>query len=233
MKFKDIFLTGALLFSSISPTFSQNKIEFEISSDRKGLSGFIANNSSLCLNSEKINFSFLHGLYSMEFEKINDSTYKETVKNNFFLKPSNEVFYYSLKNSCYTLEEYFAERGKSREEKEILEGIMFDKKYKTFPELFGNFEKGLLEDSLHCIVLGLPYSVKIEKSFENNKIIYSCSLNGIIKREEGDFILFPYPVEIQAEKKGEILTPINFSTRYLNVKNGKDTTIEGELIGEN
>ena len=145
------------------------RLQFDISSDGGGISRLIANNSSLNLDSNKIDFSFLHGLYSMGFEKINDCTYRETVKNNFFWKPSNEIFYYSLKDSCYTLNNYFAERGKPREEKEMLEGTMFDKKYKTFPELFNSFEKGLLKDSLHCIVLGLPYSVKIEKSFEEDE----------------------------------------------------------------
>lgn len=231
MSLKKILLAGAFLLST-SLVLSQEKLQFDISSDRRGISRLIANNSSLSLDSSKIDFSFLYGLYSMKFEKINDSTYRETVKNSFLWKSNNEVFNYSLKDSCYTLNNYSAEGGKPRKEKEMLEGITFDKKYKTFPELFNYFEKGLLKDSLHCIVLGLPYSVKIEKSFEENKIVYSCSLNGVIKKEEGDFIVFPYPVEINAKKKGEKLVPFSFFTKYLNVKNGKQTSLEGELRKE-
>jgi hypothetical protein len=227
MKLKEILLAGSLLLSS--QLFSQEGLKFDISSDRRGISRLIANNSSLSLDSNKIDFSFLYGLYSMEFEKINDSTYRETVKNNFLWKSNEEVFDYSLKDSCYILDNYSARGGKPREEKEILEGTSFDKKYKTFPELFDYFKEGLLGDSLHCIVLGLPYSIKIEKNVDDEKIIYSCSLNGVIKEEAGDFIVFPYPVEIHAENKNEKLIPFAFFTKYLNVKNGKNTSLEGEL----
>lgn len=219
-----------MFLSSI--VFSQEKLCFDISSDGRGISRFIANNSSLMMDSSKINFSFLHGLYSMKFEKINDSTYRETVNNSFLWKSNKEVFDYSLKDSCYILNSYSAEGGKPREEKVLLEGTTFNQKYKTFPELFDYFEKGLLKDSLHCIVLGLPYSVKIEKRVDEDKTIYLCSLNGVIKEEAGDFIVFPYPVEVIAEKKGEKLVPISFFTKYLNVKNGKNTSLEGELIKE-
>ena len=226
MKLREILLAGAFLLSS--PAFSQDKLHFDISS--KG--GRLFNpGGSLKMDSNEIDISVLLGIYSVKFKRINDSTYQEIVKNNF-LWSKEEFFDYSFKNSSYTLDSYFAVGGKPREEKEALEGTVFDKKYKNLPELFKDFEKGLLKDSIHCIVLGLPYSIKIENTEKDKDIIYSCNLLGCIKRDPGDFVLFPYPIEVHAKRKDEKIIPVGFYTKFANVRTGRNTSIEGRLRKE-
>jgi hypothetical protein len=228
MKLREILLAGAFLLSSAA--FSQNKLHFDIYSKKEGFFNPRLN-SSLNMDSKEIDFSFLHGMYSMKFKRINDSTYREIVKNNFF-QSKEEVFDYSFRDSSCILDSYSAIGGKPREEKEVLEGTVFDKKYKSLPELFNDFEKGLLKDSIYLIVLGMPYSIKIENTEVDEDIIYSCKLKKPIKKEPGDFILFPYPIEVYAKRKNEKVIPLGFYTKFLNVRSGRNTSIEGELRKE-
>lgn len=226
MKLKDIFLVGALLFSSISPTFSQNKLNYEVRT--KG-GGFPSTISFINLSENEIEFSFLFGLYSMKFNQINDITYKET-KHFLFKK---EFFDYS-KGSGYTLLDYFVDVGKPREVKEILVNTKLDEKYKTFPELLENFECNGFhnEDSLHFFLMGLPYSLKIEKSDNGDSLIYSSSLNSAVKFEQGDDFHFPYPINIFVKEKDGRSIILGFSTKFLNVKKGKEGSLEGRLKEE-
>lgn len=228
MKFKDIFLAG-LLFLASSPSLSQEKHHFDVYS--KGEGGFFNprfNTSSLKVSPEEVDFSFLLGIYSIQFKKLNDSVYQEIVKSNFPLKSNKEVYSYLLRDSSYTFEDYSAD-NESREEKIVLQGNKFEKKYKVLPELFANFQNGTLGDSLHCIILGVPYSVKIEKDEQGKELVYSCNLNGLIKAEEGDVFLFPYPVKAEAVKENGTIKPLRFSTYFLNAKSGKRTHLEGLL----
>lgn len=223
MKFKDIFLAGALLFSSIAPTFSQDKLNYEIRT--KG-GGFPATTSFINLSENEIEFSFLLGVYSMKFNQINDSAYKET-KHFLFKK---EFFDYS-KGSGYILLDYFVDIGKPREVKESLINTQFDEKYQTFPEIFKEFKNKGFEDkdSLHFFLMGLPYSLKIEKKERGDTLIYSSSLKGAIKFEPGDDFHFPYSIEMIAKKKGDKMIILGFSTRFLNVKKEKEGSLEGRL----
>jgi hypothetical protein len=229
MKLKEIVLAGAMLLSSAA--FSQNKLHFDIHSKGGGLIGIILNTGSLDVNSDAINVSFLSGHYSMDFRKINDSTYREIVENNFLWKSKKEIFEYSFKDSCYKLNSYFVIGEKPRDEKKALEGTVFDEKYEIPPEILNDLKKGLLEkkDSIHFIIQGVSYSIKIENTKKDNNIIYSCDPGEIVKEEPGDFILFPYPIEVRAEKKDGKTIPLKFSTKFLNARTGKNTSIEGEL----
>lgn len=226
MKFKDIFLAGTLLFSSISPAFSQDKLNYEIRT--KG-GGFPSTTSFINLSENEIDFSFLLGIYSMKFNQINDSTYNET-KNFIFKK---EFFDYS-KGSGYTLLDYYVDIGKLREVKEKLVNKKLDEKYKTFPEILRDFREGGFEnkDSLHFFLMGLPYSLRIEKNKRGDTTFYSSSLKGAIKFEPGDDFHFPYPIEMTAiEKEGKMIIT-GFSTKFLNVKKGKEGSLEGKLKEE-
>jgi hypothetical protein len=184
-----------------------------------------------------VDFSFFYGIYSMHLDNVDDSTYRETVNNNFLWISKEETFDYSLgRDSCYTFVKYFARGEKPREEKKAKEETKFNKKYRGLPELVGNLQKGLLneEDSIHFIVNATSYSIKIE-SIESgdSSITYSCSLEGVVKREPGDIIIFPYPIELFAEKReGGKVIPVRFHTKFLNVRNGNRTSIEGELREE-
>jgi len=232
MNLKEIVLAGALLFSGSSAFSQQDKLHFDIYSRFEGFFNIKLNNSYLKANSKEINFSFLYGIYSTCFNKLNDSTYRETVKNNFLWISKEETFDYSLgKDSCYTFVKYSAKGENPREEKKALEGKIFNKKYRSLPELFNDFEKGLLKDSIHLIVNATSYSIKVENIEKgDNNITYSCSLEGLVKREPGDIIIFPYPIELFAEKRaGGKIVPFRFCTKFLNVRNGNKTFIEGEL----
>lgn len=222
MKFKEIFLAGALLFSSVLAS-SQNKLNYEVRTEG---GGFPSTNSSINLNSKEINFSFLYGLYSMKFNQINDSTYRET-KHFLFKK---EFFDYS-KGSGYEFSNYSVERGKKREEKKALEKTIFNEKYMTFPELLDSFESRGFEggDSLHFFLMGVPYSLKIERSEKGDSIIYSSTLKGAIKFESGDDFHFSYPIELVAKEEDSKEVILNFSTNFLNVKKGKKGSLEGKL----
>lgn len=232
MNLKEIVLAGALLLYGSSAFSQQDKLYFDIYSRFEGFFNIKLNNSSLKADSKEINFSFLYGIYSTCFDKVNDSTYRETVKNNFLWISKEETFdYLRGKDSCYTFVKYSAKGEKPREEKKALEGRTFNKKYKPLPELFDDFEKGLLKDSIHMIVNAVPYSIKVKSiEEEKNNIIYSCSLEGLVKREPGDIIIFPYPIELFAEKRaGGKIVPLRFCTKFLNVRSGNKTFIEGEL----
>lgn len=224
MKFKEIVLGGTLLLSS-SLALSQNELHFDIYSREDGILNFLRS-SSLKASPNEVDFSFLFGIYSMKAINSTDSTYQEIVKNNIPWETKDEFFNYS-KDSCYVLNSYFTKNGKSREEKEALEGRIFDKKYKTLPELFNDFEKGLLGDSLHFIVQGMPYSARIKKIDNSDRIIYSCTFD--VKRESGDMYICPYPIEVYTIKKDGKLTPTKFSTMLLNSKNGKKIPLQGKL----
>jgi hypothetical protein len=227
MKLKEILLGGAIFLSSAA--FSQDKLHFDVYTKGEGFFGLRLNNSSLKVDSNEINLSFLFGIYSVEFKKINDSTYKEIVRNNFLWKSKEEFFDYSFKDSSYVLDSYSAIGGKPREEKEALEKTVFNKKYKDLPGLFSEFEKGSLKDSIHFIILGLPYSIKIESSKRDSDLVYSCNPKELVKEEPGDVILFPYPLEVRAKKKDEKIVPFLFFTKFLNVKTGRNISVEGEL----
>lgn len=228
MKLKEIVLAGAIFLQS-AIAFSQEKLHFDVYSKGEGFLNPRLKNSSLKISPKEIDFSFLFGIYSMEFKKINDSTYQEIVKNNFLWKSKKEFFEYSFKDNCYTFNSYSIEGDKPRLEKKMLEGNSFDEKYKALPELFENFENGSLKDSIHFIVLGLPYSAKIERIEKENNVTYYCNLGDLIKSEPGDIIIFPYPIEAYAAKGNGKLMPLGFSTKFLNVKAGRNVNIEGEL----
>ncbi|MEK6833681.1 MAG: hypothetical protein AABY32_06570 [Nanoarchaeota archaeon] len=224
MKLREIVLAGAIFLSGA--VFSQDKLHFDVYSREEGFLNLLKS-SFLRVSSKEVDFSFLFGIYSMSFKKINDSIYQEVVKDNWALR--EEFFDYSLEDSCYTLIRYSAKRGKPRQEKKALEERIFDKKYRVLPELFSNFKNGLLGDSLHFIVNGMPYSVKINSRENGESIIYSCNLGELIKREPGDNILFPYPIEVYAIKKNGELLPLGFSTEFLKVRSGKKVPIKGKL----
>ncbi len=232
MKLKEIVLAGSLLLLT-SLAFSQDKLKFDVYSKGEGRFSLRLNNSTLKVDSNEIDFSFLLGFYSMKFKKLTDSTYQEIVKNNVPFQSKDEFFNYSFKDSCYTLLSYYAVGGKPRAEKKALVGRDFDDKYRSLPELVNYFEKGLIKDgdSIHFIINGEPYSVEIGRRENQDSVIYSCSLEEIIKREPGDVIIFPYPIEAYATKENGGLIPLRFSTAFLNVRNGKKTSIEGELRG--
>lgn len=223
MKFKEIFLSGALLFSSVLPCFSQDKLNYEVRT--KG-GGFPSTTSFIDLSEKEVDFSFLLGIYSMKFNQINDSVYKET-KNFFFKK---EFFDY-VSGSGYTLLNYYVDIGKPRKVKESLVDKSLDEKYKTFPEILKDFKKNGFQDkdSLHFFLMGLPYSLEIEKSERGDTVIYSSSLKGAIKFEPGDDFHFPYPIEMVALEKDGKRVILGFSTKFLNVKKGKEGTLEGRL----
>ncbi len=226
MKFKDIFLAGALLFSSVSPSFSQDKLNYEVRT--KG-GGFPSTMSFINLGEKEIDFSFLLGIYSMKFDQVNDSIYNET-KNFIFKK---EFFDYS-KGSGYTLLDYYVDRGKLREAKEKLVNKRLDEKYKTFPEILRDFRETGFEDkdSLHFFLMGLPYSLEIEKEKRGDTAFYSSSLKGAIKFELGDDFHFPYPIEMTVIEKDSRFVILGFSTKFLNVKKGKEGSLEGRLKEE-
>jgi len=226
MKLKEITLASALFLSSLA--FSQDNLNFDVYSKERGLLKFL-NSSSLKVSPKEIDFSFLFGIYSMKIKNLTDSTYQEIVKDNWELR--EEFFDYSFKDSCYTLLRYSVKKGKPREEKKALGERKFDEKYGGLPELFSAFEEGLLKDkdSLHFIVLGMPYSVKIESRENQDSIIYSCNLEEIIKREPGDNIIFPYPIEVYTIKREEGLSPVGFSTAFVRVRSGKKVPIKGKI----
>ena len=228
MRLRELAFTSAILLSGA--VFSQDNVKFDVYSKEEGFLNRL-NSSSLRVSQKEIDFSFLFGIYSMEFKRINDSTYQEIADNNFLWESKKEFFNYSLEDSCYTLIKYFVEGGKPRKEKKALEGRRFDKKYRSLPELFNYFEKGLLKDkdSLHFIVNAMPYSVPVKSRENKDSIVYSCSLDDMIKREPGDNIIFPYPIEVYTIKREEGLSPVGFSTEFLRVKSGKRIPIKGKL----
>ncbi|HOF43889.1 MAG TPA: hypothetical protein PLE51_01875 [Candidatus Pacearchaeota archaeon] len=223
MRFKDIFLTGALTLSTILPSFSQDKLNYEVRT--KG-GGFPATTSFINLSEKEIDFSFLLGIYSMKFNQINDSTYNET-KNFMFKK---EFFDYA-KGSGYILLDYSVEMGRLRNVKEKLINQKLDEKYKTFPEILKDFrEDGFKDkDSLHFFLMGLPYSLKIDKIESGDTTFYSSGLNEAIKFEPGDDFHFSYPIEMTVVEKEGKRVIIGFSTRFLNVKKRKEGSLEGRL----
>jgi len=226
MKFKDIFLASGLLLSSVS--LAQEPLHFEVYSQGEGRFSPRLNNSSLKVNSNEVDFSFLFGLYSMNFKKVDDSTYIESVDNNFPFFSKEEIFKYHFKDGHYVFIDYSADNS-PRKEKEALEGSVFNKKYKSFPEAFDDFETGNIKDSIHFFVLGLPYSIKVERTQKGKEIIYSSNLQDFVKVEPGDDIIFPYPIEVFGVMGNGKITPTKFSTSFLRAKNGKRTHLEGIL----
>lgn len=222
MSLKKILLTGAFLLST-SLAFSQDKLHYEVHTKGGGLPSIT---SFIDLSEKEIDFSFLLGFYSMKFNQINDSIYKET-KNVVFKK---EFFDYS-KGSGYTLLDYYVDIGRPREVKEILVDKTLDEKYQTFPEILSVFRSKGFEDkdSLHFFLMGLPYSLKVEKFERGDTIFYSSSLKGAIRFEPGDDFHFPYPIEITAIEKDGKMVILGFSTKFLNVKKEKEGILEGRL----
>ncbi len=223
MKLRKIVLSfaGALLLSG-SAALSQNKLKFDVYSD--AFLGLRLNLGSLKVSPKEVDFSFLLGLYSMQFKNINDSTYQEIVKDNW--NGRNEFFDYSW-NSHYTLRSYDEKKGNPRAEKKALENKVFDKKYESIPELVERFQKGLIndKDSIHIVVLGLPYSAVTEKRKNQDTLIYTGHLE--VKRDSGDVYIAPNPIRVYV-KDG---VPIGFSTVLLDVsgKKEKEIFIEGIL----
>lgn len=232
MKLKEIVLAGAMLLSSVAFAQSSDKLHFDVYSKRDG--SFIPklNTGSLRIASDEVDFSFLFGIYSMNFKKVNDSTYQEIVRDNLLWDLKEEFFYYSFKNSRYTLKDYFVVGGKPREEKEALKGKVFDKKYKMPLEILSNFEENIKKDSLHFIAFGEPYSVGKKEVIEKGDTIYSYILGKPIKKELGDFIIFPYPTKIILKKKDGKFIPFEFYTKSLNLRNKNENSIEGKLKEE-
>lgn len=229
MKLREIVLASAFFLSS-SLVFSQDKLHFDVYTKGEGFFSPRFNSSSIKVNSDEINCSFLFGIYSMKFKKVNDSTYQESVKTEILWILKEELFNYSFKDSCYTFNNYSAIGENPRQEKEALKGTIFNKKYKTPPELFNDLEKGLLDekDSIHFIIQGVPYSIKINKIKKGDERIYSSTLLKI-EDEPGDYFIFPYPAEVYTKNKNGKIIPIKFNTKLLNAKTKKITSIEGEL----
>jgi hypothetical protein len=224
MGLREIVLASALLLSTVA--FSQNKLNFDVYTKRDGLPKF--NSGSVKASSGEIDCSFLFGIYSMKFNRVNDSMYRETVKTSFFWIQKEEIFDYLLKDSSYLFKKYSVLGEEPREEKVVLEGTVYNKKYKDLPRLFEDFKKGLIGDSVHMIVQGVPYSAKIENTKKGDEIVY-FSNPPEIKDEPGDVMVFSYPFQIHAkEKSGEII-PFLFYTKIENAKTKKATTIEGVL----
>lgn len=226
MNIKEIVLAGAMLLSSAVFSQSPDKLYFDVYTKWDGLPKI--NSSSVNVIPGEIDCSFFFGLYSMKFKKVNDSTYHETVKTGIFWSSREELFEYSFKDSSYILEKYSAILGKSREEKSVLEETIYNKKYKDLLWLIDDFENGLFGDSLHLIVQGIPYSVKIEKTQKGKDILY-FSNPPEIKDEPGDFMTFSFPFQLHAKEENEKIIPIEFHTKLLNVKSGKKTHLEGIL----
>ncbi len=225
MKFKEIFLASALFFSSVL-AFPQDKLSYGIKTEG---GGFPSTNSSLNLSKKEIDFSFLLGLYSMNFNQVDDTTYNET--KHFLFK--NESFNYS-KGSGYIFSDYSACRGKPREIKKSLENTHFNEKYKTLPELFGKFENGEFKDgdSLHFFLMGVSYSLRVKRRDEEDRTIYSANLSEAVKFEPGDDFHFSYPIEIVAREIEGKQVLSEFSTKFLNVKKSKEGSLEGRLKRE-
>jgi hypothetical protein len=231
MNLRKIVLASAFLLSSTVASQSLAKLQFDVYSKGEGFFPKF-NSGSVKVDSNEIDCSFLFGIYSMKFKKLNDSVYQESVKTNFLWISKEELFEYSFskKDSRYTLYSYSAIGEKPREEKELLEGRVFDKKFEIPPELFNNFKKGLLEDkdSIHFLIQGEPYSIKINNLKKGDERIYS-STPPKIDEEPGDYFIFPYPAEVYAKNKNGKIIPFKFHTKLLNAKTKKITTIEGEL----
>ncbi len=225
MNLKEIVLTSALFLSSIA--FSQDKLHFDLYGQGEGFFNPKLKIGHIKKDSTEMRFS-LKKIYEMKFNRLNDSTYQETYNLRTPWNIKKEVFDYSFKDSCYVLDNYSAVKGKARAERDSLEGKIFDKKYKTLSDLFDDFENGVLQDSIHFIVLGIPYSVKIEKTEEGNNVIYSCDPGEVIE-EPGDRFIFPYPIKIYAKKNGGGIRPYKFFTRFKKVRTGKIRSLEGNL----
>ena len=224
MGLREIVLASTLFLSTVA--FSQNKLNFDVYTKRDGLPKF--NSGSVKASHGEIDCSFFFGIYSMNFKKVNDSTYRETVKTSFLWILKEEIFDYTLKNSSYTFKKYSVLGEEPREEKVVLEWTVYDKKYKDLPRLFEDFKKGLMRDSVHIIVQGVPYSAKIDKTRNGDEIIY-FSNPPEIKDEPGDVMVFSYPFQIRAKEKGGEIIPFLFYTKIENTQTKKVTTIEGVL----
>jgi hypothetical protein len=233
MNLKKIILMSAMLLSNAVASQSLDKLQFDVCSKSEGFFSPKIN-SSLKIYPNELDFAFSSIIYSIDFnfKKINDSTYQEFVKSCLLWKLKEELFEYSYneKDSSYTFNRYSVIGEKPRPEKEILVGTHFDKKFKTPPKIFKNLEKGLLDDSVHFIVFGEPYSIKIGNNVKDGERIYFCDPKDVIKQEPGDFFVFPYPLELHTKRKDGKITPYLFFTKFLNAKNGKSTYIKGELI---
>lgn len=226
MKLREIVLAGAMFLSGIA--YSQDKLNFDVYTKWDGLPKI--NSSSVKIIPGEIDCSFLFGLYSMKFKKVNDSTYHETIKEGIIWSSREELFEYSFKDSHYILKKYSAIVGKPREEKSVLEETIYDGKYKDLPGLFDYIQKDCLEDgdSIYLIVQGVPYSVKIEKTEKGKDILY-FSNPPEIKDEPGDFMTFSFPFQLYAKEENGKIIPLKFGTKIQNAKTKRSTIIEGKL----
>ncbi len=226
MKLKNLLVGSFLLFSGIIN--GQEKLHFDVYSRGDFFFSPKLKIGYFEKKEKEVNFSFLFGAYSIDFKKINDSTYREIVDVGLW-KRKKEVFEYSFNGSCYKLEEYYSMGDEPRLEKERLEGKIFDKKYGVLPEIFNNLEKNQLGDSIHFVLLGVPYSTRIKTEKEGKDFIFSSDLE-FIEEKPDDVVNFSSPVKVKAKKKNGKLLPYNFSTMYKRVKSGRMNYLEGKLI---
>lgn len=208
MNLKKIVLLGTLFFSTLA--FSQNKTSFDVYKTG-GLFGDV-NIGSLEKNCNNANFSFLKGRYKMSFNKETDSTYQEIVRIHTAFYKRTEIFDYLFKDSCYVLKDYSAD--KPRKVKEALKKRVFNKKYGSLLDLFNDFEKGNLKDSIHFFVLGDTYSIKINMTKKGKNLVFDCNLEKHVKEEPGDDVLFDGKVEVYAKELNGGVFPFFFSTEY-------------------
>ncbi|MCK5624511.1 hypothetical protein KAI04_01590 [Candidatus Pacearchaeota archaeon] len=226
MKLKKILLSSLIFLSSMA--FSQEKVHFDFR--MKGEGRFNPKLGYFEKDSNEMSFSIMK-VYEMNFNKINDSTYQE-IFNRGIWNSRKEIFDYSFKDSCYVLDNYSSIRCKPRVERASLEGKIFDKKYKLLPEAFDDFENNLLKDSIHLVILGVPYSVKLERMEKGNNVRYFCNPGEVVEEEPGDIFVFSFPVTASATKDGKKIKPYKFFTRFKLVQNGKIRGLEGNLREE-
>jgi len=208
MNLKEIVLASAIFLSNI--VYSQDKLHFDFYSKGERFFSPKLKIGYFEKDSNGINISFLRKMYQMSSSKLNDSTYQEIISIKSLFNTRKEIFDYSFKDSCYVLDNYSAVKGEPRAERDSLEGNIFDKKYKTLLELFNDFEKGLLEDSIHFIVLAVPYSIKIEKTEKGDSLIYSGDPENLLRKSQEILLFFLILLKFMQRRTAEGLNLINF-----------------------
>lgn len=217
MNLKSILFASALLASSAG--FSQN-LQYSVSGRLEvPFLKRIKVSAELNLSPKEINFTFFDN--SMKFCKPNDSTYNEIVDNKDFYE-------YTFKDSIYTFKKYSSSL-KPRKEKEVLEGRVFEDKYKSLPDFLGELIDNKLKDTLNFIVLGNPYSASIKKIKKGNNTVYIGNPLDFIRKEEGDKFHFKFPIKVECEEINGKNVPLKFSTKCLYIPIGLVISIEGKL----
>ena len=209
-----------------SLAFSQEKLHYDVYAEINFLWNPRIKIGCLEKNGKNVDVSFLSN--ELKFTQTSDSTYREFVNTS----RRKEIFDYFLKDSCYFLKDYYVTEGDSRKEKKELIGKNFDKKHKTLLQLFNDFEKGNLNDSIHAFVFGVPYSIKIYKSTEGGYLIYNCDLGKYVRDTPSDDFAFDSVVKAHAEKINGNFRVEKFSTDFklgLGRKKKHRINIEGYL----